>query len=81
MVLQRERSISQKFLREAELTLAEASEWTGLAATTLRVLIHRRRMEGRKRGRDWFVTPSSLQAYLASRDRRGRRARNPKAMR
>jgi hypothetical protein len=68
-------------LTEQEMTLAEASAESGLACGTLRVLIHRRRMIGRKRGRDWFVTPSSLEAYLSSRDSRGRRPRNPKAQR
>jgi hypothetical protein len=66
---------------EHEMTLAEASVESGLACGTLRVLIHRRRMAGRKRGRDWFVTPSSLEAYLSSRDSRGRRPSNPKAQR
>lgn len=66
---------------EEEMTLAEASARSGLACGTLRVLIHRRRMTGRKRGRDWFVTQSSLDAYLSSRDSRGRRADNPKAHR
>jgi len=64
-----------------DMTLAEASARSGLARATLRVLIHRRRMAGRKRGRDWFVTPSSLEAYLSSRDTRGRRAADPKAHR
>lgn len=66
---------------EHEMTLAEAAVESGLASGTLRVLIHRRRMSGRKRGRDWFVTPSSLEAYLSSRDSRGRHPLNPKAQR
>lgn len=64
-----------------ELTLAEAAERSGLASGTLRVLIHRRRIRARKRGRDWFVTLSALRAYLSSRDRRGRQARDPRGRR
>jgi excisionase family DNA binding protein len=66
---------------EREMTLAEAAERSGLASGTLRVLIHRRRIDARKRGRDWFITLSALRVYLSSRDRRGRRARDPRGRR
>jgi uncharacterized protein YuzE len=64
-----------------EMTLIEAAETSGLAANTLRVLLHRRRLEGQKRGRDWFVAAASLIRYLASRDARGRQPVNLKARR
>lgn len=66
---------------DRELTLAEAASLCGLTSNTLRVVIHRHRLAARKRGRDWFVTPSALDAYLASRDCRGRRPRDPRALR
>lgn len=62
-----------------EMTLIEASAYCGLAVNTLRVLLHRRRLEGRKRGRDWFVLPAAIARYLASRDSRGRRPRDVRA--
>ena len=64
-----------------EMTLSEASENSGLTAATLRVLLNRRRLHGRKRGRDWFVAPAALAAYLDSRDVRGRQALDPKGRR
>lgn len=68
-------------LESSELTLNEAAERTGLSPVTLRVLLHRRRLVGRKHGRDWFVTPTALIEYLRSRDARGRRPHDPKARR
>jgi uncharacterized protein YuzE len=68
-------------LVDREMTLIEAAETSGLAANTLRVLLHRRRLEGHKRGRDWFVAAASLIRYLASRDPRGRPPVNLKARR
>ncbi len=66
---------------EEWLTLNEAAAESGLAASTLRVLIHAGRLAGVRRGRDWFVTGRDLLNYLESRSNRGRPARNPKGRR
>jgi uncharacterized protein YuzE len=62
-----------------ELSLAEASEKSGLAAGTLRVLLNSGRLEGEKRGRDWVVTLANLDNYLESRAPAGRPAFRYKA--
>lgn len=64
-----------------ELTLAEAARESGLTAGTLRVLLNRGRLAGRKRGRDWYVDATALVNYLESREASGRPASNPKARR
>jgi excisionase family DNA binding protein len=46
------------------LTLAEAAAIAGLSPTTLRVQIHNGKLEGVKRGRDWWVTRKALAAYM-----------------
>lgn len=49
------------------LTLKQAATIAGLSPTTLRVQIFKKRMDAVKVGRDLFVTPEALQAYLDSR--------------
>jgi len=63
------------------LTLAAAERESGLRASTLRVLLNRGRLEGEKRGRDWFVEALALMNYMESREARGRQAMNPKGRR
>jgi uncharacterized protein YuzE len=63
------------------LSLAEAEHESGLRATTLRVLLHRGRLVGEKRGRDWFVKATALFNYLESREAQGRRPTSAKARR
>jgi excisionase family DNA binding protein len=53
------------------MTLREAGERCGLSPITLRVLIRNGRLNAIKRGRDWFITDDDLDAYLASRSKRG----------
>lgn len=48
------------------MTLAEAAERSGLAASTLRWQIKNGRLEATKRGRDWLVSRKDLDAYLKS---------------
>lgn len=64
-----------------EWSLARAAKESGLSHGTLRVLVNRGRLAGRKHGRDWFVDVTSLFNYLESREARGRPATNPKARR
>lgn len=56
-----------------ELTLQEAAKETKgqLEPDTLRSLIHKGRLKGRKVGRDWKVELADLYTYLESRDARG----------
>lgn len=54
-----------------ELTLPEAARESKLEADTLRSLIHKGRLKGRKDGRDWKVQLADLYTYLESRDARG----------
>jgi uncharacterized protein YuzE len=63
------------------LTLPQAERESGLRRSTLRVLLNRGRLEGERRGRDWFVSGSALSNYLESREARGRRPSNAKARR
>jgi len=53
-----------------DLTLAQASKESGLAADTLRSLIHKKRLPATKEGRDWKVSLADLYANLDSRDAR-----------
>lgn len=55
------------------LTLTEAGAQFGLSAGHLRVLVNRGRLVAEKRGRDWFVTPLAVKAYLTGRKEAGRR--------
>ena len=57
------------------LTLAEAGAEAKLAPATLRKQIHNGRLNGEKRGHDWFVSRAELATYLETRGRRGRSAR------
>ncbi|MGI8401206.1 MAG: DUF2283 domain-containing protein [Gemmatimonadaceae bacterium] len=54
-----------------ELSLAEAAKASGLEPDTLRSLINKGRLKGRKAGRDWKVELADLYNYLESRDTRG----------
>lgn len=63
------------------LTLAQAEHESGLRATTLRVLLNRGRLQGEKRGRDWFVHATALWNYLESRESKGRQPTNTRARR
>ncbi len=48
------------------LTLREAAQIAGLSPITLRVQIHRGKLPAKKLGRDWWITRSALNAYIAN---------------
>ncbi len=63
------------------LTLAEAAREAGLAPSTLRWQIRKKRLIAEKRGHDWLVTRAALLTYLDNRAPSGRPARRRKARR
>jgi hypothetical protein len=54
------------------LTLMEAAAATGLATSTLRWQIRKKRLVATKRGHDWFVSRAALGNYLEDRKPSGR---------
>jgi excisionase family DNA binding protein len=50
-------------MSNAKYTLREAATILGISATTLRVQLNRGRIEGEKRGRDWFLTAATVRQY------------------
>jgi len=54
------------------MTLAEAAREAGLTPDTLRRQAAEGRLEARKRGRDWLVSPAALWTYLDGRAPSGR---------
>lgn len=56
----------------ALLTLREASEESGLDASTLRHQIRNGRLVATKRGHDWFIDRAALWNYLEGREAAGR---------
>ena len=50
-------------MTDKRYTLREAAEILGISPTTLRVQLNRKRIEGEKRGRDWFLTPATVRQY------------------
>lgn len=57
--------------RLALLTLAEASERYGLSPPYLAQIARSGRLQARKFGKTWVTTPAAVEAYLASRQKRG----------
>jgi len=53
------------------ISLAEAAKLYGLSPTYLRTIARNGRLRALKVGRDWLTTPADVEAYLASRSRRG----------
>jgi excisionase family DNA binding protein len=53
------------------ISTAEASKRYGLSDSQIRQLLIRGRIRGRKIARNWLVEPSSIEAYLANRPKRG----------
>jgi excisionase family DNA binding protein len=53
------------------ITLAEASKRYGLSPTYLRTIARAGRLKAQKVGRDWLTTPAAVEAYIASRNKRG----------
>lgn len=53
------------------ITLAEASQRYDLSPTYLRTIARSGRLKAVKVGRDWLTTPADVEAYIASRTKRG----------
>jgi excisionase family DNA binding protein len=51
------------------VTLKEAAERLGLSPTTLRVQILRRKLNAKKIGRDWQVSPREVERYRQEHQR------------
>ncbi len=54
------------------ITLAQAAERYGFRQTFLRALARKGRLKASKLGSMWVTTAADVEAYLASRQRRGR---------
>jgi excisionase family DNA binding protein len=59
------------------ITTSEAAELTGYTTAYFRQLIHRGRLEGRKRGRDWFLDRREVLAYADEMKQLGRAKYDP----
>lgn len=53
------------------ITLAEAAEVYGFSQDYLRQLVHKGRLAARKSGGVWLTRPVDVEAYIASRRKRG----------
>lgn len=53
------------------ITTKEAAELTGYADAYIRQLIGRRRLQAKKRGRDWFLSKADVLAYAEEMKRLG----------
>ena len=53
------------------IPLTEAAQIYGFSQVYLRQLARKGRLRAKKVGRDWVTTPADIEAYIASRQRRG----------
>jgi excisionase family DNA binding protein len=53
------------------ITLAEAAKRYSLSPTYLRTIARNGRLKAKKVGRDWLTTPTDVEIYIASRNKRG----------
>jgi len=60
------------------VTTAEAAELTGYSPVTLRQFVREGRINGRKRGRDWFLDRKSVLAYAEEMKRLGTAKHDPR---
>lgn len=63
------------------ITTAEAAELTGYSSVTLRQFVREGRLQGRKRGRDWFLDRESVLAYVGEMKRLGTAKHDPRRKR
>jgi hypothetical protein len=56
---------------EGVISLAEAAKRYGLSHAYLRRIAGSGRLKAKKVGHDWVTTPAEVEAYLASRKKRG----------
>lgn len=60
------------------ITLAKASEISGITQDSLRVFVRRGRIKAIKIGASWMTTSAALEEYLNTPRRKGRPSRNDK---
>jgi len=60
------------------ITTKEAAELTGYSPVTLRQFVREGRINGRKRGRDWFLDRKSVLAYVEEMKRLGTAKHDPR---
>jgi hypothetical protein len=65
--------LSSAAAKGESLTTAEAGQLTGYARDHIGLMIRRRVIKAKKRGRDWFVDADSLLSYISANPRPGRR--------
>jgi excisionase family DNA binding protein len=53
------------------VSLSQAAVLFGLSPTYLRTIARNGRLRAIKVGRDWLTTPADVEAYIASRSKRG----------
>jgi excisionase family DNA binding protein len=60
------------------ITTKEAAELTGYSPVTLRQFAREGRIEGRKRGRDWFINKENVLTYVEEMERLGTAKHDPR---
>jgi excisionase family DNA binding protein len=65
--------LSSAAARRESLTTAEAAQLTGYARDHIGLMIRRRAIKAKKRGRDWFVDADSLLTYVSRNPKPGRK--------
>ena len=58
--------------KELPITLAEAAEVYGFSRNYLGNLVRSGRLRAHKSGGTWLTTPADVEAFIASRQRRGK---------
>ncbi len=53
------------------MTVPEAAEALGLAASTLRHQIKNRKLRAHRMGRGWYVSPEEVERYRAEHQKKG----------
>jgi hypothetical protein len=56
-----------------ELTCIQAAKLTGYTSDHISLMLRRRKLRGKKKGRDWFVEAQSLHDYIQENPRPGRK--------
>lgn len=59
--------------QRTDLTCIQASELTGYSPDHISLMLRKGKLQGTKKGRDWFVQAASLYDYLKQKPRPGRK--------
>ena len=59
------------------ITTTEAAKLTGYTSAYFRQLVRREKLQGQKRGRDWFFQKSEVEAFAAKMKALGKDKHNP----